>query len=176
MRFVLDPDRVLTPDLRQNLPGRGLYIRPDRALIEQAIQKRLFARSAKGVVHVPDAFLDRLEQLYKSSLLNLLGLAKKSGQLISGLDKIRDCCSSNQVSTSKRPPAYLLEARDGGEDGRKRAIKLVGDLPVLYALTASEQGQALGRDNAVHIILSEGKLSRRIVQMTKTLAGLEAQD
>lgn len=172
IRFVLDPQNVLTPDLQQTLPGRGLYIRPERALLEQAIAKKQFSRAAKANVIIPDGLMDQLEKLHLHALGNMLGLCKKSGQLVSGLDKIREACQTQKVGSSKKAPAYLLEASDGGADGRKRAIKLVGDLPVLSALTAAEQGHALGRDNAVHIILSNGNLARRVVQIANKLMSL----
>ena len=37
LRFVVSPEGVLVPDLGEKLPGRGLYVMPDRALLETAI-------------------------------------------------------------------------------------------------------------------------------------------
>ncbi len=45
IRFALSPDGVVTPDVAAKLPGRGAWVRADRAILEQAVEKgRLRAR------------------------------------------------------------------------------------------------------------------------------------
>src|SRR5690606_28744965 len=44
IRFVADPDGAVVPDLARKLPGRGLWVAADRASLEAAIKKNLFAR------------------------------------------------------------------------------------------------------------------------------------
>ena len=48
IRFVPAPDGSVAPDLARKLPGRGLWVAADRASIETAVKKNLFARSAKA--------------------------------------------------------------------------------------------------------------------------------
>ena len=48
IRFVGGPDGAVAPDLGRKLPGRGLWVAADRASLEAAIKKNLFARAAKA--------------------------------------------------------------------------------------------------------------------------------
>src|SRR6266550_1096731 len=48
LRFVLSPDGQIVPDVEAKLPGRGLWVSANRAIIAQAVAKRLFARAAKA--------------------------------------------------------------------------------------------------------------------------------
>ena len=41
IRFALDPEGGLTPDLAEKLPGRGVWLGADRALVRQAVTLRL---------------------------------------------------------------------------------------------------------------------------------------
>ena len=47
IRFVLDPDGRVVPDLKEKLPGRGLWVTADRAILAQAAAKNAFAKAAK---------------------------------------------------------------------------------------------------------------------------------
>ncbi|HKR20185.1 MAG TPA: DUF448 domain-containing protein, partial [Stellaceae bacterium] len=55
LRFVVDPERRVVPDVDGRLPGRGLWLTPTRDIVKTAVAKRLFARAAKqDVVTEPD--------------------------------------------------------------------------------------------------------------------------
>ncbi len=54
IRFVVGPDAQVVPDILGRLPGRGFYVAADRAAIEKAATKGLFARAARQPVTVPD--------------------------------------------------------------------------------------------------------------------------
>ena len=53
IRFVVGPDDRVYPDVLGKLPGRGIYVTADRAMLEEA-SKGQFSRSAKKAVSVPD--------------------------------------------------------------------------------------------------------------------------
>ena len=46
IRFVLDPDGSIVPDIAAKLPGRGYWVSAERAAIERAATRRLFAKVA----------------------------------------------------------------------------------------------------------------------------------
>src|SRR5512146_2356835 len=50
IRFALGPDGVLVPDVAAKLPGRGAWVRADRASVEQATKKNGFAHALKAQV------------------------------------------------------------------------------------------------------------------------------
>ncbi len=55
IRFVIDPDGRVTPDLKERLPGRGLWVTATRAALDQAVAKHAFSKAAKqSVKAAPD--------------------------------------------------------------------------------------------------------------------------
>src|SRR5689334_17212106 len=79
IRFVAGPDGAVVPDLARKLPGRGLWVAADRASVETAAKKGLFARAAKAKVTAPADLADLVESLLKRRLLSALGLARRGG-------------------------------------------------------------------------------------------------
>ena len=51
IRFAVSPDGQVVPDLAEKLPGRGIWVSADRAAVEKAVKKGLFARAAKQPGH-----------------------------------------------------------------------------------------------------------------------------
>lgn len=185
LRFAIDPDGVVVPDVDQRLPGRGLWLSPGRDMVEMAARKRLFARAARQQVIVPDDLADRIERLLTRRCLHLVGLARRAGQVVTGFEKVR---SRLREAPTAGPPAALMAARDGARDGQARLAALAaavsgarggdsdagqkaGILPVVVGFDAAELGQPLGRDRAVHVALERGKLARLLLQSCDLLAG-----
>ena len=53
IRFVAAPDGTVVADLKRQLPGRGCWVKIDRALVDKAVAKKLFARALKTDVKGP---------------------------------------------------------------------------------------------------------------------------
>lgn len=173
IRFVVGPDALLVPDLAGKLPGRGLWLKPRRDMIEKAVSRRLFARAAKAPVQVPGDLAKLVESLLRRRCLELLGLARRAGQAVAGYEKTRAWL------TAKRA-ALLLEAADGAEAGRQRLRAVAQgqreDLPVISLFNAAELGAALGRDIAVHVAVAPGGFAERLRQDAGRLASLLVED
>src|SRR5258708_3240659 len=50
IRFVIDPGQRVVPDLDGKLPGRGVYVAPERALVDRAVARGLFAKAVHARV------------------------------------------------------------------------------------------------------------------------------
>ena len=48
----------MVPDVKRKLPGRGLWLTAQRSVVEQAIERQVFARGFKRAVTVPPALAD----------------------------------------------------------------------------------------------------------------------
>ena len=67
LRFVGRPGQVLTFDKKRTLPGRGMWVHVTGDCLQQAVEKRLFYKAAKGTVKIPDGFLASVQaQLSKN--------------------------------------------------------------------------------------------------------------
>lgn len=172
IRFVEGPEGIVVPDIAAKLPGRGLWVRAARAVLELAVRKNHFARAARKPLKAPADLVARLELLLVRHMAADLGLARRSGALILGFDQIA------RAFAAKSPPALLVEAADGAADGRRKLLAVAlahGQSPkLLDCLNSEELGLALGRENVVHAALKSGQLAERLQVNAGRLAGLRA--
>jgi uncharacterized protein len=172
IRFAAAPDGALTPDVGARLPGRGVWVRADRASLEKAIKRNAFARGLKSPVTVPPDLVERVGDLLSRRCLDLLGLARRAGALAIGAVQAEE-------AIRRAAPLWLIEASDGAEDGRKKLVQLAfglwGEEPrVTGCFSAAELGVALGRDVVVHaVLLQEGMAQRWTVEISR-LSGFRA--
>jgi predicted RNA-binding protein YlxR (DUF448 family) len=169
LRFVVTPAGQLVPDLQQRLPGRGLYLTPDRAAVDAAVKKRVFARAARRPVEVPDQLADRLEALIAERAIELIGLARRAGQAVVGYDQVVAWLKTGRAG-------LLLQASDGAAAGRARLAAMAGDRPVVERLRAAELARPFGRDHVVHVALAAGGIATRVREELTRLAGLRRLD
>ena len=97
VRFVVGPDGALVVDVEERLPGRGLWVKADRAALEKAAAKRLFGRSARQMVIVPGDLPAQVVARLERRCLDLLGLARRAGLAVAGFEKVRDWIRSGRA-------------------------------------------------------------------------------
>ena len=168
IRFVADPDGQAVPDLARKRPGRGIWVAADRTSVETAAKRGLFARSAKAKVTAPKDLADQVAALLRRRLLAGLGLARRSGDLTSGFEKVCATISSGKA-------AWLIEASDGAPDGRRKVMAVVrrqSPGPDVFGLFSSEElGLALGLENVIHSAFLAGRASGRWTEDVRRFAG-----
>lgn len=166
IRFVIGPGGEIVPDVQARLPGRGLWVKSERAALTSAVAKNQFAKAARRSVDVPSDLLERTTRLLRQRCLDHLGLARRAGQVVCGFEKVRDALRAGRVGV-------LVAASDGAADGRAKLKMMAGGLPTLSQLTAVELSAALGRENVVHAALAPGRLAERLLVDAARLAGLD---
>lgn len=167
IRFVRGPDGGTVPDLAEKLPGRGVWLTAERALVEKAIKKRLFSRAFRTETPVAPDLADQLERLIADRLVSTLAMARKAGQAVTGFEKTRFALEGPRAGV-------LIEASDGADDGRRKLRRLAPDLPCISALQAAELGLAFGRDFAIHAALEAGAIANRALREADRLDGMRA--
>ncbi|MGN6148407.1 MAG: RNA-binding protein [Rhizomicrobium sp.] len=172
VRFVVSPDGQIVPDVAAKLPGRGIWVSADRAVLERAIAKNLFSKAAKANVKVSPALADLVEQQIVQRMLNDLGLSKRSGALILGFDNVTRALEANG------PSPVLIEASDGSRDGKRKLYAVAharGAKPaVVDCLSSAEMSLALGRENVIHAALKAGALAERLIFEAGRLSGFRS--
>jgi predicted RNA-binding protein YlxR (DUF448 family) len=168
IRFVAGPEAVVTPDLARKLPGRGLWVAADRASVTTAAKKGLFSRAAKSRLTAPPDLADQVERLLLRRLLSGLGLARKAGDLTSGFEKV-------QASIVGGKAAFLIEAADGAEDGRRKLLAAARKSPrpphLIGLYDSAELGLALGGENVIHSAFLAGRGADRWTSDVERLSG-----
>lgn len=162
LRFAVDPAGVVVFDAAGRLPGRGLWLRPERAMVETACAKALFSRAARASVRAPADLPDTVERLLRTRCLDRLGLARRAGALTWGYERVRDWLETGRA-------ALVLGATDGAAGGRAKIRGLARGLPVVAAFRADEMGAALGQEPVVHVAVATGPFAGQIAGLVARL-------
>jgi len=143
LRFVLDPERVVFPDISRKLPGRGAYTCYSRSCLTTAISKRQFFRSFKGEVTLlpADELISMITRLQEERITSFISMANKAGKAVSGSDKVMDALRKGTV-------ALLVLAGDISQDSRSRftAIAEKTGVKVIDFSLKERLGATLGKE------------------------------
>jgi predicted RNA-binding protein YlxR (DUF448 family) len=169
LRFVAGPDGSVVPDLDGRLPGRGLWLIPERQVLEEACRKNLFSRAARNRLTVPSDLTEKLEALCTRRTLERIGLACRAGEVQSGFEKLQAAFKAGRIGL------YLL-ASDAAPDTARKARATIAAAPqpvdLRTAFDAATQGAAIGQVPRVHLGIARGPLSARLLQDLDLLAAL----
>lgn len=157
IRFVLAPDGSVVPDLKRDLPGRGVWVEARRTVVDKAIAKKLFARGFRTNVVVDPALGDLVDRLLAKQALGTFGLARKAGLVVTGFAKV-------EAAVARERLVCLVHAAEAGEDGKNKLTAALkrrfgGELgcPVVRIFSGSQLDLALGRSNVIHAALLAGR-------------------
>lgn len=156
IRFVAGPDGQVVADLDGKLPGRGAWVTAERDILEKVIQKNPFSRAFGCRTTVPDDLIECIVARLEEKCLNLIGLARRSGELVSGFDKVSEQLKKQHV-------AVLLLASDAAGNGREKAVRAAGGRPIVDRFDRTKLSLALGRENVVNAALAPGRLAERLL-------------
>ena len=169
IRFVLSPDGIVTPDLAERLPGRGIWVSAERDAMKLAIAKKLFSRGAKTQATIPDGLLELVESLLLKRVIDLISLARRNGSAICGFEKTKGALISGKA-------VVLLQALDGSSPQKGKLRPPDGHNTYISCLKSAELGLAFGRDYVIHAALAAGGLTRSVKKDIARLAGIRGED
>ena len=169
VRLAISPDGMVLPDALARAPGRGAWIGVSRAELETAITKGklkgVLARAFKGAeLTIPADLPDRIEAALRRAFTDRLGLEMKSGKLLTGSDRIAEHARGGMV-------AWLAHASDASTDGSRKLDQAwrvgqesegSGMTGLTLPLDRMALSVALGRDNVVHLALTDPAAAGRI--------------
>jgi len=156
LRFVLDPEKRVVPDLKRKLPGRGVWITATRESVDRAVRRKSFARGFREAVIVDPDLADAVGHLLRRAALQDLALANKAGCVVAGFAKVEKAMGGDK-------PVVLLHASEAAADGRRKLDRLVrggmdadGKIrPPITCFTSLEVSAALGRHNVMHAAITQ---------------------
>ena len=164
LRFALSGEGAVVPDIRQKLPGRGVWTRLSRAVVRQAAAKQAFSRGFRASVRAGADLADEVDGLLEQDALRFLSLVNKAGLVTIGGAKVE---AAIRAAASKGSLVGLIQASDGARDGASKLQKLLdgvlGDLGESVArinlFDSRQLDLALGRTNVIHAALTAGPAS-----------------
>lgn len=160
IRFVVDPNNCVVPDLREKLPGRGVWITNRKSIVEKAVERNLFSAAFKSKVEVASSISQNIEKLQLAEIANGLSIARKAGLAISGFSKVDGLARRGDIK-------LVFHGSDGTVDGlnkiksalvaaHKMGAYKKGVPQPFVRLSVAELDQALGMNNTVHVALVSG--------------------
>lgn len=169
LRLAISPEGLVMPDALARAPGRGAWIGVSRTGLEAAMAKGklkgALARAFKGAaLEIPEDLPERAEVALRRAFTDRLGLEMKSGKLLVGSDRIAENARAGHV-------AWLAHAADAGEDGSRKLDQAwrvgceaegSGLAGVTLPLDRAALSVALGRDNVVHLALTDPAAAQRL--------------
>ena len=169
LRLAISSEGEVLPDVQAKAPGRGAWIGVTRGELEVALAKgklkAALARAFKGApLSIPADLPERIERALTRAFTDRLGLELRAGRLLMGSDRIAEHARSGRV-------AWLAHASDAGEDGSRKldqawrvgeASEGTGMAGVTLPLDRAPLSVALGRDNVVHLALTDRGAAERI--------------
>jgi predicted RNA-binding protein YlxR (DUF448 family) len=153
IRFVVGPEGDVVPDLARRLPGRGLWVKAERAAVERAVAKNLFARAARnatGVSVKPAADLpDRVEHLLLERTLADLSRARWAGRAVAGFVKVEQMVAQRRAGL-----VIVADEADGDGLGKLEVASRATGLPIARLGDAAALGGIFGREQAVYVAIA----------------------
>jgi uncharacterized protein len=180
LRFVAAPDGSVVPDLKRNLPGRGLWITATRDTLADAVKRKSFAKGFKQDIRAGTELIAQTDGLLERSALDALAIAGKAGQVAAGFMKVEAAITRSQLLA-------LLHGKDAAEDGvrkvnaalHRRFADEETDIVVISDFTSQQLDLALGRANVVHAALLAGPAGNsfiaRYLRMTRFRTGSKGE-
>ena len=169
IRLAVSPEGEVFPDALAKAPGRGAWLAVSRGELEIALVKGKFIgamkRAFKGApISVTDDLPAKIEAALRRAFTDRLGLELRSGRLLMGSDRIADNARAGKV-------AGLAHAADASDDGSRKldqAWRVGSDAEgsglagVRLPLDRAALSVALGRDNVVHLALTDAAAAARL--------------
>jgi len=165
LRFVVDPEGRVTPDVAGRLPGRGVWVTPSRPILEKAISAGRFKAGFKADVETPADLVETTAALLDRRLLELFGLARSAGAIAAGWEKAREFARRHAVG-------LVIVASDAAPGARRKLLALAPDAPVFDSFDAATLGRALGRDQVVNALAAKGRFAAMLEREAARRRGL----
>jgi len=168
IRFVLDPGGSVVPDIREKLPGRGVWVTATHETVADAVKRKVFAGALKCEAKIPEGLTAQVDGLLAEAALSALALANKAGEATFGFAKVEETIAGGRVLA-------LIHAREAADDGcrkldgKARSASGGGAIPAIRALSTAELSLATGRTNVIHAALIQGGAAQRVLSAVRRL-------
>ena len=168
IRFVIAPNGEAVVDLKQNLPGRGVWVTATRSALDRALKANAFARGFRRDVRLAGDLVPRTERLLENAALDALAVARKAGLVATGFAQV-------ETALKREAVIALLHAAEAAPDGVKKldsALKQSRQsrsVRIIRILTTGQLDLALGRPNVIHAALLAGRASETFMARLRRL-------
>jgi predicted RNA-binding protein YlxR (DUF448 family) len=172
IRFVIAPDGAAVPDLAERLPGRGLWISADRAVMDAACRGNKFARAAHRPVAVDPHLPATIERQLITRCCDAIRLARRAGHAVFGFERVRTWIAQ-QVPGGEAD--ILLLAADSAADAARVGVFGGSSMRIVTSLAGAELGACFAKGRVAYAVVFGGGIAARLATDAGRLAGMRVQ-
>ncbi|MBX4335467.1 RNA-binding protein [Bartonella raoultii] len=160
IRFVIGPNNQIVPDIKANLPGRGVWVSARHCAIEKAVKLKAFHKNFKTDVEVAPNLAHIVDRLLLNAALGSLSMARKAGAIVTGATKVDAAIRSDHV-------LLVLHAKETTEDGKRKILQAIHkvqqqtnrNIKTISLFTSDEMRMAFGTNPVMHAALLNSKVA-----------------
>ena len=194
IRFVIGPENQLIADMKEKLPGRGLWITANQSILKCALKKQVFARAFGQKVEIVSDYTDFVGDLLAKVAIGRLKMANKAGEAIYGYTKLMAAVEKGTIialfhaSDAENPSQGKLGNKFASQFGNKFAEgqhlqsrhpnsanasnqdNTMADLDKsepITCYTGEELSLAFGAANVIHAGLLQGGAAQAAITATQ---------
>ncbi len=159
LRFVADYNNNIVFDVNHKLPGKGIWITADIAVLEKAISKNMFLQKHKNV-KVEELSLEVIANQLKLYILGLISLANKAGLVVLGQDRIGQHLDRDEVKA-------VIIAKDSSQNSKnKLQFHIKDNTPIVDVFTTADMDNIFPKDKVAFVGLRSGKIVENILNQS----------
>ena len=160
LRFAVLPDGSFLPDFNKKLGGKGVYLSNAKSILQKATENPKMGKVLHKKVNLDKNLPELVEHILSAKGLEALNLARKSGSLVLGFEKVKEGITKNKV-------AFVVEATDAGEDGKKKMDALCKNLEKFVLYDSETLDKTFDRENVVYLAVLKGDVSSMVYDKLK---------
>ena len=167
LKLHLSQDGELIPDVLGKIRGSGFCINFDKNELKKLISDRFKMLDNKEIAQKYTKIQKIIIQQIKKKILSKLSLARKSGNALSGFEKVREAIAS------KKKVYILFHATDGSKKELNRMLS--GSTPplIITLFDSEELGKIFNRASVAHSCIVEKGLAESFELDLKKLEGIQ---
>jgi ribosomal protein L7Ae-like RNA K-turn-binding protein len=160
IKLVISADGLLCFDLKHNLVGKSFFFKNSRLVIAEFLQKTISGEDFSDINSKSGSkwsildnanLVDYIAQVYLTQMLSFISLAKKSGNLILGKEKI---------SHSLQKAGIIVQASDASF---REKFSQNGVVSICEVFDIAQLSRACGKENTRYLLITN-----RIAESFKT--------
>ena len=164
IRFVLFPDNKYTIDLNHEFQGKEFFVLASKSTLPRI--KDFVGDKYKNEAQVEN-LVTRIDSIIVKRIISLIALARKSGKVILGYDKIQRLLLRNKIE-------LLLQAKDGSKSRRDGLALPKSQEHRVYCLSQKELGIPFRKDNVSNIGFLKSSFTIPLIFDTARLGSLRS--
>ena len=166
LKLIVTENGELIPDIYNKLSGKCYWVRFQKEDIKNIIEKKTCVSLTQSKATITQNLFLNIEKQLKKNIFLKLSLAKKSGNLMFGFERVKMALKSGESD-------ILFHANDGSPKELKRIKPRSVKLILVSLFSSSELGKLFNRDYVAHSCLLKGGLAKSLILDVKKLEGIQ---